>query len=98
MNKKNLLLASAIASVLALGGCGEAKKKDEVKKPAEKGYCYGSNKAGENDCKGGGTSCPGQQKEDYNKDYFKKKTKEQCKKDLEALGKKLDWSPTELNR
>jgi uncharacterized membrane protein len=56
---KNVLLTTAIGSVLALGiVAGSVQAADE--KATEK--CYGVSKAGKNDCAGANHACAGQSK------------------------------------
>ncbi|GHD66897.1 BufA1 family periplasmic bufferin-type metallophore [Jeongeupia chitinilytica] len=57
MEKKQLLVASALAAVL-----GATLSAPTV--AADKEKCYGVAKAGQNDCKGNGHSCAGQASKD----------------------------------
>ena len=76
MNKRQALIAAALASVCATqataGGQMDAQSGNEEK-------CYGIAKAGENDCKAGaGTSCAGTSKTDYQGDAWKMVKKGTC--------------------
>lgn len=55
MIKKNLAVATAISSVLALGTLGVAN----VANAAEKEKCFGVAAAGKNDCQTASSSCAG---------------------------------------
>lgn len=66
MQKSNLMLASAISGVLALGATMAAAPA----MAAEKEKCYGVAKAGQNDCATKTTSCAGTSTVDNQGDAF----------------------------
>ncbi|MCE2573003.1 BufA1 family periplasmic bufferin-type metallophore [Motilimonas eburnea] len=66
MQKSNLMLASAISGVLALGATLAAAPAVA----AEKEKCYGVAKAGQNDCATKTTSCAGTSTVDNQGDAF----------------------------
>ena len=66
MQKSNIVLASAISGVLALGACMVASPA----MAAEKEKCYGVAKAGQNDCATKTTSCAGTSTVDNQADAF----------------------------
>lgn len=82
--KKNIVLRSAVAGVVALGflaagtpsmaGDGHGKMKMDGEK------CYGIAKAGMNDCKSGMHGCKGKAKKDGEKDSFLMVPKGTCHK------------------
>ncbi|MCB2019512.1 MAG: DUF2282 domain-containing protein [Rhizobacter sp.] len=78
MDKQQLIVSSAFASVLALGLLNTASAADAVGK--EK--CYGIAKAGQNDCANlsGTHSCAGQAKADKSPDDWKYVAKGTCQK------------------
>ncbi len=69
MSKRNTVISTAIASVLALGviaasDVAMAAKKKEVEK------CYGISKAGKNDCQTSNSACAGTSATDGQKDAW----------------------------
>lgn len=74
MNQR-LVIASALASVMALGLASGAQAAEKA--PKEK--CYGIAKAGQNDCSSGAHSCAGQAKEDNAPTEWKYVAKGSCK-------------------
>ena len=78
MNKQQLIVSSALASVLALGLQGGASAADV----AGKEKCFGIAKAGQNDCANlsGSHSCAGQAKADKVADDWKYVAKGTCQK------------------
>lgn len=81
MNKRQALIAAALASVCAIGA-SSAFAHDESKKEAETENCYGIAKAGQNDCASadGSHSCAGQAKADNDANEWKKVAKGTCEK------------------
>lgn len=76
MNKHHVLLATALATVCAIG-MTTAQAEDD-KKDTEK--CYGVAKAGKNDCASGAHSCAGQAKKDNDLNDWKYVAKGTCEK------------------
>jgi uncharacterized membrane protein len=76
MNKRQALLATALATV-CIAGLGTAHAAD-----AEKEKCYGIAKAGQNDCAtaSGSHSCAGQAKTDNSPSEWKYVPKGTCEK------------------
>ena len=76
MNKRQALLATAIATV-CIAGLGNANAAD-----AEKEKCFGIAKAGQNDCAtaSGSHSCAGQSKKDKDASEWKYVAKGSCDK------------------
>jgi len=76
MNKSQLLLSSAVASVIALGLADSAQAAEGKEK------CYGVSKAGKNDCatKNGSHSCAGQSKADNDGNEWMYLAKGKCEK------------------
>ena len=76
MNKRQTLLATALATV-CIAGLGTAHAAD-----AEKEKCYGIAKAGQNDCAtaSGSHSCAGQAKTDNSPSEWKYVPKGTCEK------------------
>ena len=72
--KKNIVLRSAIAGVVALGflaaGTPSMAGDDHGKMKMDGEKCYGVAKAGMNDCKSGMHGCKGKAKADGEKDSF----------------------------
>ena len=79
MNKRQALIAAALASVCAAGAASAA---DMPKGGADKEKCYGIAKAGQNDCasSNGTHSCAGQAKEDNAATEWKFVAKGTCEK------------------
>jgi uncharacterized membrane protein len=79
MNKRQALIAAALASVCAVSAT-TASAADAAKKETEK--CYGVAKAGQNDCASanGSHSCAGQAKADNDTNEWKKVAKGTCEK------------------
>lgn len=76
MNFKNVTIAAAIGSLLAVGaanGDQDADKDDKV-------MCYGVAKAGKNDCAANGHSCAGQSKVDNDPTEWKYVPQGECEK------------------
>jgi len=63
--KSTALIASAMATVIALGASVSAKAED-----AKNEKCYGVAKAGQNDCATASNSCAGTTTSDAQKDAF----------------------------
>jgi uncharacterized membrane protein len=76
MNKRQALIASALATV-CIAGLGIAHAAD-----AEKEKCFGVAKAGQNDCAtaNGSHSCAGQTKKDHDAHDWKYVAKGTCEK------------------
>ncbi len=85
MNQRQLV-ASALASVFALGLVGQAAAQDMSKDKGGKEKCFGIAKAGANDCANlsGTHSCAGQSKADMSADEWKYVPKGTCK-DMKGL-------------
>ena len=66
MKKTNLLLSTAVTSLIALGASGMSNdvSADEMEK------CYGVAKAGGNDCQTSNSACAGTSTEDGQKDAW----------------------------
>ncbi len=80
MNQRQLV-ASALASVFALGLVSQAGAQDMPKDKGNKEKCFGIAKAGANDCANlsGTHSCAGQSKADLGADEWKYVAKGTCK-------------------
>jgi uncharacterized membrane protein len=80
MNQRQIV-ASALASVFALGLVGQAAGQDMSKDAGGKEKCFGIAKAGANDCANlsGSHSCAGQSKADLGADEWKYVPKGTCK-------------------
>jgi uncharacterized membrane protein len=76
MNARNIALAAAVGSLLALGS--SATFAGEEGKDKEK--CYGVAKAGQNDCAAKAHSCAGQAKMDNDPTEWKYVPKGECEK------------------
>jgi len=77
MNQQRQILASALATALALGlGSASVHAEDKAKEK-----CYGIAKAGQNDCSNlsGSHSCAGQAKTDMDANEWKYVAKGTCK-------------------
>ena len=76
MNKRQALLATALATVCITGAAHAADA------PADKEKCYGVAKAGQNDCAtaSGSHSCAGQSKKDNDPAEWKYVAKGTCEK------------------
>ena len=76
MNKRQVLLATALATV-CLAGIGNAQAADSAKEK-----CFGIAKSGQNDCASvtGTHSCAGQSKSDNDKSEWKYVAKGTCQK------------------
>ncbi len=82
MNKQDILVKSAIASLLAFGSLALTTPAVAADKPKME-QCYGIAKAGKNDCAGGkgsANSCAGTAKKDGQKDSFVLLPKGTCAK------------------
>jgi len=79
MNKRQALIAAALASVCAINA-GAASAHEAEKAPKEK--CFGVAKAGQNDCASanGSHSCAGQAKADKDSNEWKYVAKGTCEK------------------
>jgi len=75
MNKRNALLATALAAVCATGAVHAQSSGDKEK-------CFGVSKAGQNDCASatGAHSCAGQAKKDNDPNEWKYVAKGTCEK------------------
>ncbi len=80
MNKRQTMIAAALAGMCVVGTAAQAQ--DSAKVKAEKEKCYGVAKAGQNDCASanGQHSCAGQSKVDNAKDEWKYVAKGTCAK------------------
>ena len=80
MNQRQLV-ASALASVFAMGLVGQAAAQDMSKDKGGKEKCFGIAKAGANDCANlsGTHSCAGQSKAEMGADEWKYVAKSTCK-------------------
>lgn len=78
MNKRQALIAAALATVCAAGAASAA----DMPKGGDKEKCYGIAKAGQNDCAAanGAHSCAGQAKEDNAANEWKFVAKGTCEK------------------
>jgi uncharacterized membrane protein len=88
MNKRQALLASAIATVCFVGvGAANAASHTAAPATGEKEKCFGIAKAGQNDCAtaSGSHSCAGQSKKDMGADEWKYVAKGTC----ESAGGKM---------
>lgn len=82
MNKQDILVKSAVASLLAFGSLALTTPAIAADKPKME-QCYGIAKAGKNDCAGGkgsANSCAGTAKKDGQKDSFVLLPKGTCAK------------------
>jgi len=88
MNKRQVLIAAALAGVCALSATSATAAADSNSK---KEKCYGVAKAGQNDCASadGAHSCAGQAKADKEANEWKYVAKGTCKK----VGGKLKPAP-----
>jgi uncharacterized membrane protein len=77
MNRKQHLLSSAIAGLLAAGISGAATAQD---KPAPKEKCYGIAKKAQNDCGTSKHSCAGKATTDNDPEEWKFVAKGTCEK------------------
>ena len=79
MNKRQAVIAAALASMCAISA-GTASAHEDAPKETEK--CYGVAKAGQNDCAAadGSHSCAGQAKTDNDANEWKKVPKGTCEK------------------
>ena len=75
--KKNDLVQTAVAGILALGLSQAAMAQDRA---GEREKCYGIAKAGENDCGTATHTCAGQAKKDNAPDEWKYVAKGTCQK------------------
>lgn len=83
MNKRQALIAAALASVCAIGASSASAHEDEKKETAKATEkCYGVAKAGQNDCASanGSHSCAGQAATDKDMNEWKKVAKGTCEK------------------
>ena len=80
MNLKNIAIASAVGSLLALGA-GPASAEEAAKEK-----CYGVAEAGKNDCHTAKHSCAGQAKTDKDPEEWKYLPKGECEKMGGKLG------------
>jgi uncharacterized membrane protein len=76
--KTNVLISSALASMIALGALTATSQAAEDDKSTEK--CYGIAKAGKNDCAAKGHSCAGQSKTDADGKEWVKLPKGSCER------------------
>ena len=67
MKKTNLLLSTAVTSLIALGASGVATTAVQAQ---DNEKCYGVAKAGGNDCQTSNSSCAGTSTEDGQKDAW----------------------------
>lgn len=81
MNKRQALIAAALATVCAAGSAAAATA-TSASAPAEKEKCFGIAKAGQNDCAAanGAHSCAGQSKTDNGAAEWKYVAKGTCEK------------------
>lgn len=80
MNKRQAILAAALASLCAAGAAAAADTADTAKGEQEK--CFGIAKAGQNDCAAadGAHGCAGQSKADHGEADWKYVAKGTCTK------------------
>jgi uncharacterized membrane protein len=83
MKSKNVVVGTAVASLLALGTLSAAQA---AEKSAEK--CYGVVKAGKNDCQTNTSACAGTATKDSQKDAWIYLPKGTCEKIVGASTKK----------
>ena len=76
MNFKNVTIAAAIGSLLAVG----AAKADQDAGKDDKVMCYGVAKAGKNDCATASHSCAGASKQDNDPTEWKYLPRAECEK------------------
>lgn len=81
MNKRQAIIAAALAGVCVVTGAVAEAKESSAKK-ADQEKCYGVAKAGQNDCssKDGSHGCAGQAKVDNDKNEWKHVAKGTCVK------------------
>lgn len=81
MNKRQALIAAALAGVCVVTGA-VAEASESTAKKADQEKCYGVAKAGQNDCssKDGSHGCAGQAKVDNDKNEWKHVAKGTCVK------------------
>jgi uncharacterized membrane protein len=79
MNLKNVTIAAAVGSLLALGSI-TASAGDDMAAAGGKEKCYGVAKAGKNDCGTATHSCAGQAKADDDAAEWKYVPKGECEK------------------
>ena len=79
MNLKNVTIAAAVGSLLALGSV-TASAADEMGASGSKEKCYGIAKAGKNDCAAAAHSCAGQSTKDNDAADWKYVPKGECEK------------------
>jgi uncharacterized membrane protein len=77
MNVKNLTIAAAIGSLLAMGATATAGDKADGDGSVK---CYGVAKAGKNDCATASHSCAGAAKKDNDPAEWKHMPKAECEK------------------
>lgn len=82
MNLKNIAIASAVGSLLALGSVTAAAEDAKTEK------CYGVAEKGKNDCSNAKHSCAGQAATDKAADEWKHVPKGECEKMGGKLGDK----------
>ena len=82
MNKRQALIAAALAGVCVVTGAVAEASDSSMKKKADQEKCYGVAKAGQNDCASanGSHSCAGQAATDKDMNEWKKVAKGTCKK------------------
>ncbi|HEX7373779.1 MAG TPA: DUF2282 domain-containing protein [Steroidobacteraceae bacterium] len=88
MNLKNVTIAAAVGSLLALGSLSASAADDMA--GANKEKCYGVATAGKNDCAAASHSCAGQAKKDKDPADWKYVAKGECEKmggKMQAPGK-----------
>jgi uncharacterized membrane protein len=85
MNKRQAMLAAALASVCAAGAV--SAQEPPTAAPAEQEKCYGVAKAGQNDCGTATHGCAGQAKADNDAAEWKYVAKGTCEKVGGKLGK-----------
>lgn len=78
MKTRDLTIAAAVTSLLALSAATTATADDAMAGAKEK--CYGVAKAGKNDCANGAHSCMGQAAKDHDPTEWKMLPKAECEK------------------
>jgi uncharacterized membrane protein len=79
MNLKNVTIAAAVGSLLALGSLS-ASAGEDMGAAGAKEKCYGVAKAGKNDCASAAHSCAGQAAKDNDAGEWKYVPKGECEK------------------
>ncbi|HET7203127.1 MAG TPA: DUF2282 domain-containing protein [Steroidobacteraceae bacterium] len=78
MNIRNLAIAAAVGSLVALGA--QSATAGDMEQGKDKEKCYGVAKAGKNDCASGSHACAGHAKADNDPAEWKYVPKGECEK------------------